>query len=82
VGTKQGEFPVFLPLLYAKLAVEQNPEAATGLIDVVQISAGLSVNKLHRSEASEVFWGNAGEDRHFLQLSGKTGRFDLLYART
>ena len=66
----------------AELAFEQNPEAATGSIDVVQIGAGLGMEEFHRSQASKIFGGNAGEDRHLLQLSGKTGRFHLLYSRT
>jgi hypothetical protein len=82
VRTEQGEFSVFLSLLQAELAFEQNPEAATGLIDVVKIGAGLGMDEFHRPQASKVFCGNAGEDRHLLQLGGKTGRLDLLYSRT
>ncbi len=82
MGAEQGELSVFLPLLQAQLAFEQDPESAAGLIDVVEIGAGLGMDELHRPQALKVFYGNAGEDRHFLQLSGETRRFDLLHSRT
>ena len=51
-------------------------------IEHFAFGAGLGMDELHRPQASKIFSGNAGEDRHLLQLSGKTGRFDLLYSRT
>ncbi len=82
VGAEQGEFSVFLPLLQPQLAFEQDPESPAGLIDIVEIGASLGVDELHRTEALKVLYSNAGEDRHLLQLSGKTCRLDLLHSRT
>jgi len=82
VGAKQGELSVFLPLLQAQFACEQDPESAAGLIDIVKISAGLGVDELHRAQALKVFYRNAGEDRHFLKLFGETRCLDLLHSRT
>jgi hypothetical protein len=66
----------------AQLAFEEDPESAARLIDIVEIGAGLGVDEFHRPQALKVFYRNAGEDRHFLQLSGKTRRLDLLHSRT
>ncbi len=54
MGAERGEFAIFLPLLQAQLAFEQDPESATGLIDFVEVGAGIGMDQLHRPEASKV----------------------------
>ena len=65
VGAEQGELSVFLPLLQAEFAFEQDPESTTGLIDLVEIGAGLGVDELHRAQAC----------RSSIETPAKTGTF-------
>ena len=81
-GANQYQVAVFLDLLQPELAVQQYPETATRLVDLVEVGARLGMDQLRSAEAPKVLDRYAGKYRHFLQLLGEARDLDHFHLRT